>query len=68
MAGERLGRGVAPQGAAALRQPSPYHYLELFDTVESLDNEESLISFDDDGGDTSTKVPFSPILPFRTHC
>jgi hypothetical protein len=66
MADERLGRGLAPQGSAALRQPSPYHYLEFFDAAESLDNEESLISFDDDDSDTSARVPFLSFLLFGT--
>jgi hypothetical protein len=68
MAGKRLGRGLTPQGSAAVRQPSPYHYLEFFDTAGSFDNEESLISFDDDAGDgdTSAKVPHSSIVPFVT--
>ena len=65
MGDKRLGRVFTPQGSAAIRQPSPYHYLEFFDTAPSCDSEE-LISFDDDSGDTSAEVPISSVLLFRT--
>ncbi|KAL5328153.1 hypothetical protein ACEPPN_005862 [Leptodophora sp. 'Broadleaf-Isolate-01'] len=65
MAEERLGRGLAPQGSAAPRRPSPYHHLEIFETIDYYSNEEPLISFDEDGDTKSAKVTLSFIQSFQ---